>query len=132
VNEIAAVVLAIALVFERAPQAGSQVSAGPETVAVTNGSLKLRGLLWRPAGSGPFAAVLFNHGSYGETDPLPMAEPFALGPLCARHGYLFLFLFRQGVGLSNGQGTADDRRRRAQPHLPQCLHLGARRVPLPR
>jgi len=25
----------------------------------------------------------------------------------ARHGYVFLFLFRQGIGLSRGQGTAD-------------------------
>ncbi|HEY7395587.1 MAG TPA: dienelactone hydrolase family protein [Gemmatimonadaceae bacterium] len=25
----------------------------------------------------------------------------------ARHGYVFLFLFRQGIGLSGGQGTAD-------------------------
>jgi hypothetical protein len=36
-----------------------------------------------------------------------MEEPSAIGPLFARHGYVFLFLFRQGMGLSRGQGTAD-------------------------
>jgi dienelactone hydrolase len=29
----------------------------------------------------------------------------SLGPLFARHGYVFLFLFRRGVGLSSGQGA---------------------------
>jgi dienelactone hydrolase len=29
----------------------------------------------------------------------------ALGPLFARHGYVFLFLFRRGAGLSAGEGT---------------------------
>jgi acetamidase/formamidase/dienelactone hydrolase len=33
--------------------------------------------------------------------------PAILGPLFARHGYAFLFLFRQGIGLSADQGTAD-------------------------
>jgi dienelactone hydrolase len=30
-----------------------------------------------------------------------------LGPVFARHGYVLLLLFRQGIGLSRGQGTAD-------------------------
>src|SRR4030095_10909649 len=51
--------------------------------------------------------VLFNHGSSGVADPMSMEEPSILGPLFARHGYVFLFLFRQGVGLSRGEGTAD-------------------------
>jgi len=38
---------------------------------------------------------------------LPPDAADALGPVFARHGYIFLFLFRQGIGLSAGQGTAD-------------------------
>ncbi|HEX5865004.1 MAG TPA: alpha/beta fold hydrolase, partial [Casimicrobiaceae bacterium] len=38
---------------------------------------------------------------------MPSDEPATLGPVFARHGYVFLFLFRQGIGLSVGQGTAD-------------------------
>jgi carboxymethylenebutenolidase len=79
----------------------------PDTVTVRSGALALRGLLWRPAGSGPFAAVLFNHGSSSSADPVSNEEPAVLGPLFAQHGYAFLFLFRQGTGLSKGQGTAD-------------------------
>ena len=81
--------------------------AGPDTVTVTSGSLTLRGLLWRPPSNAPAPAVLFNHGSSSTTDSVAAAEPAALGPLFARHGYVFLVLFRQGIGLSRGQGTAD-------------------------
>jgi len=82
-------------------------SAAQDTVTVKTGQLTLRGLLWRPTGAGPFPAVLFNHGSGSTTDPVSMEEPSTIGPLFARHGYVFLFLFRQGIGLSRGRGTAD-------------------------
>jgi carboxymethylenebutenolidase len=98
-----AVVLAVAL----QPEARGQGSNGPDTVTVQSGDLTLRGLLWRPPGLGPFPAVLFNHGSYGRDDPLVADQPAAIGSVFARHGYVFLFLCRQGVGLSVGQGTAD-------------------------
>ena len=78
-----------------------------DTVTVRSGQLMLRGLLWRPAGAGPFPGILFNHGSGSTADPVSMEEPSTIGPLFARHGYVFLFLFRQGIGLSRGQGTAD-------------------------
>lgn len=73
----------------------------PQTVAVSSGALRLTALVWKPAGPGPFPAVLFNHGS-GPTDP---ARARILGPLFARHGYVFLYLFRRGDGLSADQGT---------------------------
>ena len=85
----------------------SQVPTAPETIAVVNGPLRLRALLWRPAGTGPFPAVLFNHGSYTSEESAQMSDPVVLGPVFARRGYVFLLLFRQGVGLSRGQGTAD-------------------------
>jgi dienelactone hydrolase len=86
-------------------------AADPDTVVVRSGALQLRALLWRPPGHGPFPAILFNHGSghasgadaSGRRDE---RHPEALGPVFAKHGYVFLYLFRRGDGLSAGQGTA--------------------------
>jgi carboxymethylenebutenolidase len=92
-----------------APSASAQASAAPspDTVAVRSGSLTLRALLWKPLGTGQFPAVLFNHGSYTSDNPIHSEEPELLGPVFARHGYVFLFLFRRGIGLSADQGPAD-------------------------
>jgi dienelactone hydrolase len=107
-NRIAALVLGFALVVGRPLwPAAAQLSARVDTVTVASGGLSLSGLLWRPAGSGPFPAVLFNHGSYGGANQTVMDEPAVLGRVFVQHGYAFLFLFRQGIGLSRGQGTAD-------------------------
>jgi dienelactone hydrolase len=38
---------------------------------------------------------------------LDQRHPELLGPLFVKHGYLFLYLFRRGDGLSAGQGTPD-------------------------
>ena len=88
-----------------------QPIAGPETVVVHDGSVSLHALLWRPQGRGPFPAILCNHGSGRTHEELERLGPYAgqaeiLGPVFARHGYVFLFLFRQGVGLSADQGTS--------------------------
>lgn len=91
----------IALLSALTVQAESQTLSAPETVEVRSGPLTLRGLLWRPAGRGPFPAVLFNHGSGPAADP---NKPAILGPAFARHGYVFLYLFRRGTGLSADQG----------------------------
>lgn len=90
--------------------AGGQGSGGPDTVVVQSGPLRLRALLWRPRGRGPFPAILFNHGSGRNRTQLQQLGPYehqadALGPVFARHGYVFLYLFRQGVGLSADQGA---------------------------
>ena len=86
-------------------------SGGPETVVVHNGPTTLHALLWRPQGTGPFPAILLNHGSGRTQEELRRLGPYegqaeTLGPVFARHGYVFLFLFRQGVGLSADQGTS--------------------------
>jgi len=84
---------------------------GPDTALVQSGTLQLRALVWRPKGSGPFPGVLFNHGS-GHADGrsangvLDQRHPEILGPVFARHGYVFFYLFRRGDGLSRGQGQA--------------------------
>jgi len=84
----------------------SQNLINPDTVAVQSGGLILKGLLWRPSGSGPFPTLIFSHGSYGGLDTVhnPIQQTSLLGPLFAQHGYIFLVLFRRGVGLSYGQG----------------------------
>jgi dienelactone hydrolase len=105
--------LALAVTSPLAVRAEAPGAREPDTVLVHSGSLELRALLWRPDGHGPFPAVLFNHGSWPATDtpagPRPdlriLAQAAALGPAFARHGYVFLFLFRRGAGLSAGHGT---------------------------
>jgi len=107
---------AIALVASLAiaSQSLDQGLVGPDTVVVQSGGLRLHALLWRPQGKGPFRAVLFNHGSgvdsansaNGRRDVRNREQGAAvLGPTFARHGYVFLFLFRRGAGLSAGQGS---------------------------
>src|SRR5262245_56445020 len=93
--------------------AGGRASdvAGPEGVVVPSGALELRALLWRPQGCGKCPAVLFNHGSGHaagvSADGLrDQRHPDLLEPVFARHGYVFLYLFRRGDGLSAGQGIA--------------------------
>lgn len=86
-----------------------RVSTVPETVVVPSGKLSLKGFLWKPAGPGPFPAVLFSHGSgdadAGHTAGLPITEAAErLAPLFLKHGYAFLYLFRRGQGLSADQG----------------------------
>src|SRR6267142_3660477 len=76
----------------------SQQSIAPQIIEVHSGNLRLKAFLWKPAGPGPFPAVLFNHGS-GGADPahtagLPITEAAEkLAPLFVKHGYAFLYLF---------------------------------------
>jgi dienelactone hydrolase len=108
------IVLALALASGIAAPPERDAPSSSETVVVHSGSLSLRATLWRPEGVGPFPAVLFNHGSgratstaAGQADQANrLLEPAILGPTFARHGYLFLYLFRRGAGLSAGQGIA--------------------------
>ena len=94
--------LLIALASALPVQADGHAIDTPETVEVRSGALTLRGLLWRPAGRGPFPAVLFNHGSGPAADP---SRPALLGPTFAKQGYLFHYLYRRGAGLSADEGT---------------------------
>jgi carboxymethylenebutenolidase len=90
--------------------ASGQTSGWPETVVVHSGSATLHAMLWRPQGRGPFPAILLNHGSGRTREDLERLGPYErnaekLGPVFARHGYVFLYLFRRGVGLSTDQGA---------------------------
>jgi dienelactone hydrolase len=91
------------------PAAEHSTSGRPEIVTVQSGPVTLHGMLWRPEGSGRFPAILLNHGSGRSPEELQRLGPYegqaeTLGPVFARHGYVFLFLFRRGVGLSADQG----------------------------
>lgn len=85
------------------------MSIAPETVLVPSGKLRLKALLWKPTGPGPFPAVLFCHGSGGadadHTAGLPITEAAEkLAPLFLKRGFAFMYLFRRGQGLSADQG----------------------------
>jgi carboxymethylenebutenolidase len=99
----------LVLALTVAPALG-QARAGPETVVIHSGSATLHAMLWRPQGRGPFPGILLNHGSGRTREELERLGPYEqnaekLGPLFARHGYVFLYLFRRGVGLSADQGA---------------------------
>lgn len=107
-------VIALVAAIAVASHSEGQGVVGPDTVVVQSGALRLRGLFWRPHGRGPFKAVLFSHGSSldsansanGRRDARNREQGAAtLGPIFARHGYVFLYLFRRGTGLSAGQGS---------------------------
>jgi carboxymethylenebutenolidase len=90
--------------------AWGRTNGGPESVVIRSGSANLHAMLWRPQGRGPFPAILLNHGSGRSSEELQRLGPYernadTLGPLFARHGYVFLYLYRRGVGPSADQGA---------------------------
>ena len=72
----------------------------PDTVTFKSGNLNLKGLLWKPAGKGPFPAVMYNHGSEARPERFLSKTPFVF----LERGYAFFAPFRRGQGLSKGQG----------------------------
>ncbi|WP_206513051.1 alpha/beta hydrolase family protein [Larkinella soli] len=82
----------------------TSLSLKPDTLTFTNGPITLKGLLWKPAGSGPFPVVLFNHGSEPLARPIGQTYLAELAPAFLDQGYAFFVPFRRGQGLSRGQG----------------------------
>jgi len=86
----------------------STPSMVPQTIEFASGKLHLKAYFWKPTGSGPFPAVLFNHGS-GGADPdhtagMPITQSAnVLAPFFVKHGYAFLYPFRRGHGPSASQ-----------------------------
>jgi dipeptidyl aminopeptidase/acylaminoacyl peptidase len=77
------------------------VSAADE-VSFSSGNLTLHGVLYKPEGTGPFPAVLYNHGS---APGMLSSEAFnALGPLFVGRGWVFFAPYRRGQGLSAAAG----------------------------
>jgi len=110
-RQVCIFLLFVAVASPSAVSANTYEPAPPETVVVPSGALKLRAVVWRPRDPGPHPAVLFTHGSGNATGFTASGlrdqrHPEILGPVFARHGYILLYLFRRGDGLSVGQGTA--------------------------
>src|ERR1700724_104658 len=78
------------------------VPAGAEVVSFPSGKLMLQGILFKPEGTGPFPAVVYNHGSA----PGMLSEQAfaALGPVFADHGWVFFGPYRRGQGRSASAG----------------------------
>src|SRR5438105_2053394 len=66
------------------------------------GGRQLPGYLYRPAGSGPHPAVLWNHGS--EKDPRAQPE---LARFYIEHGFVFFAPIRHGHGNTEGPYIVD-------------------------
>ena len=76
--------------------------ARPEEVVFTSNGLQLHGFLWRPSETGPFPAILWNHGS----EKYPGSEP-ALAKFYTGHSYVFFVPHRRGQGRSPGPYIQD-------------------------
>ncbi len=98
------ITIAFVLAFCSIKLVRAQDVINPDTVSVQSGALTLKGLLWTPAGTGPYPTIIFCHGSWGGSDTIhdPLQQTSLLGPLFATKGYIFLGLFRRGVALSQG------------------------------
>jgi dienelactone hydrolase len=78
------------------------VTVAGEVVTFPSGARTLHGVVHRPAGTRPFPALLYNHGSAPGMEPAEAAN--ALGPVFAAHGWLFFMPFRHGQALSADAG----------------------------
>src|SRR5436190_10685647 len=67
-------------------------------VSFPSNGLTLHGWLYKPAGDGPFPAVLWNHGS----ERMPTAHP-ELGKFYTSHGYVVFLPVRHGHAPSPGE-----------------------------
>lgn len=82
---------------------GARTSASAaEVVSFPSGNLTLHGYLYKPAGPGPFPAVIYNHGS---APGMLSAQAFdALAPAFVSRGWILFGPFRRGQGLSASAG----------------------------
>src|SRR5438309_10127169 len=77
-----------------------------EVVSLPSGTLKLRALVGRPDGPGPFPAYISNHGSMTTQEasrpPRPQITNGSLPDPAARRGFVVLGLARRGFMGSGG------------------------------
>jgi dienelactone hydrolase len=95
------VLLLLSLAAAPLARARQDASKG-EMVPFPSGELTLRGMIYRPAGAGPFPALLWNHGS-GKT---PGEKP-DLSRFYTDHGFVFFLPYRRGHGGSPGDYIID-------------------------
>ena len=94
--------LTIALVIVAPIGHGWAQGAKPELIDFPSGDLALKGFVWKPAGPGPFPAIVWNHGS----EKLPGTVD-SIGPYFVSRGYTFLVPHRRGQGRSPGAYIMD-------------------------
>jgi dienelactone hydrolase len=84
-----------------------------ELVSFRSGEFTLQGFLYKPAGAGPFPAVIWNHGS----EKKPGAQP-ELAVFYTSKGFVFFLPHRHGHGRSPGEyiGDLNDRLQAAAPN----------------
>jgi dienelactone hydrolase len=80
------------------PPATHDYSGSSQEVTFQSKGVTLHGFIHKPIGSGPFPAILYNHGS----EPRP-GDKARLGAWLARHGYVVFVPHRPGQGSSPGQ-----------------------------
>jgi hypothetical protein len=71
----------------------------PQEVTIPAGPYQLHGCFWTPGGPGPYAVMIFNHGS--EKNPAPCGPP-DLGYFYQKQGFAFFTFQRHGHGASKG------------------------------
>jgi carboxymethylenebutenolidase len=83
-------------------QSISVAQSKSEEVVFPIGGRELHGFIWKPEGSGPFPAIVWNHGS----EKLPGSQP-ALAKFYTAHSYVFFVPHRRGQGRSAGDYIQD-------------------------
>jgi dienelactone hydrolase len=83
--------------------AAERTQPEPEIVQYRSGDLTLRGELFRPPGTGPFPAVLYNHGSAPGMQNSEASRLIA--PLFVAQGWIFFMPYRRGQGLNERIGA---------------------------
>jgi dienelactone hydrolase len=86
------------------PSPGDAAPPDPAEVRFASEGRQLRGVLWRPAGHGPFPALVYNHGS--EQDVI-VATHGGIGPFFRANGFVVFFPYRRGAGGSEGPWWKD-------------------------
>jgi dienelactone hydrolase len=85
----------------------------PQEVTIPAGRYQLHGCFWTPDGPGPFAVMVFNHGS--EKNPAPCGPP-DLGSFYQKKGFAFFTVQRHGHGASPGEYIIDLQRQAFRSH----------------
>lgn len=99
---LALVALVACLMSDARAAEGIDAQATAEEVSFSNGTVQLKGVLYKPEGPGPFPVLLFNHGS---APGMLNGQAFErLGPLFVQHEWAFFAPYRRGQGLSASAG----------------------------
>lgn len=93
-------------------EAGPVLAAGQapgDSISFESDGRTLQGVVYRPAGDGPFPAVIWNHDAADPDDPSNMSSQPELAAFYNAHGFVFFHPFRRGVGPSPGDHFAVSR-----------------------